>query len=610
MHLESVTLRFRDDAGAQRAASIAIGAARSAAETETAGVVLAARVESAESSVVRVRIANRGGGPVTLDSAALTIATGLAPGTRAHFFKHGYQSWTPSEVLEVGASESHPRDSVPRLLRLAHQSETARRLDAPEAATSELFTIVESETGERMLAGFTGGASQLTTLTVPAPDRIVARVLLDAVELNPGEERPLEPLMMRSGGRSAAHLAAGWAASLGSSMKARTRARYQRGWCSWYHYFHSISEEAMRANLQRLAALRAEFPIELVQVDDGFQSALGDWTTTNARFPSGLRRLADEIRAAGFEAGIWTAPFLAARDSRLMSEHPQWFIRHPAGEPLRAAYNTNWTSSADGFAYALDPSNPGFLDHLREVFRTLTADFGYSYLKLDFLYAAAAEGLRQDRGLTRAETLRRGLETIREAAGDAAFILGCGCPFGPAIGVLDGMRIGPDVAPYWKNQHPGVGAPSTADAIHAIIARAFMHRQLWLNDPDCLMLRRTETQLSRDEQAALAAAIAGSGGMLLISDDMALLGAEQGEAFRKVATLGSDVDAAAIKEAPRAANLMSAGPIHVLEAAVSDGALTVVVNLGDAPATTSDGVSIGPHAARTARTHRTDRSGG
>ena len=172
-----------------------------------------------------------------------------------------------------------------------------------------------------------------------------------------------------------------------------------------------------------------------------------------------------------------------------------------SGEPVRAGYNPNWTASDDKFAYALDPSNPAFRAHLRHLFAKLTRDFGYSYLKLDFLYAAAAPGKRHDQNLTRGETLRQGLEAIRAGAGDDAFILGCGCPLGQAVGVVDGMRIGPDVSPFWGSTASGAGDPSTVYALDAIIARSFMHRRLWLNDPDCLMLRARKTRLTADERA-------------------------------------------------------------------------------------------------------------
>ena len=367
-------------------------------------------------------------------------------------------------------------------------------------------------------------------------------------------------------------------------MNARITAPFQRGWCSWYHYFHAITEDSLRANIKSLAAMRSEFPLELIQLDDGFQSALGDWETTNSKFPSGLHKIADEIRAAGFKAGLWTAPFLAARDSRLMREHPDWFIIHEqTGEPMRAGHNTNWTASDDPSAYALDPSNPGFRAHLEHLFRKLTRDFGYSYLKLDFLYAAAAPGRRHDPNMTRGETLRRGLEAIRTGSGDAAFILGCGCSLGQAVGVVDGMRIGPDVSPFWGSTASGTADPSTVYALDAIIARSFMHRRLWLNDPDCLMLRARETRLTADERASLAAVIGASGGMLLISDDMSLLGKEEAALFRTVAEISAKIDSNAAREPILPLDLMATGDVRGMVTETPPGAIAMLLNRCDSP---------------------------
>ncbi|HZC47330.1 MAG TPA: glycoside hydrolase family 36 protein, partial [Candidatus Acidoferrum sp.] len=328
-----------------------------------------------------------------------------------------------------------------------------------------------------------------------------------------------------------------------------------------------------------------EFPIDVIQLDDGFQSALGDWDSTNAKFPGGLKKIAGEIRAAGFKAGIWTAPFLAARDSRLMIDHPDWFIaRAETNEsgPVRAGHNANWTASDDKFAYALDTSNPAFLTHLRHLFAKLARDFGYSYLKLDFLYAAAAPGRRHDPNLTRGETLRRGLEAIRAGAGDDALILGCGCPLGQAVGIVDGMRVGPDVSPFWGSTASGAGDPSTVYALDAIIARSFMHRRLWLNDPDCLMLRARETRLTADERAALAATIVASGGMLLISDDMNLLDAEAGKLFRAVAQIAREIDSNSIHEPVLALDLMTTGDVRGMISKNADGAaIAMILNRGE-----------------------------
>jgi alpha-galactosidase len=551
------------------------------------GLTLSAHLEQAVGgTIVRTTIANRGADAVRLRSAIFEVTTGFESAAPARFFKHGYQSWSASGGHDVGASQTHPRDSAHFITRLNHQSETTRPPEFPEAQTSELFTIVESSNvAERVLAGFIGAATSLSTLTISSPEKIIARAILDDVTLAPDAHRELDPLFIAAADESAARLAARWADAAGRWMNARVSAPFQRGWCSWYHYFHAITEDALRNNLKSLVAMRSEFPIDVIQLDDGFQSALGDWDTTNAKFPSGLKKIAGEIRAAGFKAGIWTAPFLAARDSRLMSNHPDWFImRAESGEPVRAGHNATWTTSDDKFAYALDPSNPEFRAHLRHLFAKLTREFGCSYLKLDFLYAAAAPGRRHDPNLTRGETLRHGLEAIRAGAGEDAFILGCGCPIGQAIGVVDGMRIGPDVSPFWGSTASGAGDPSTVYALDAIIARSFTHRRLWLNDPDCLMLRARKTRLTADERAALAATIVASGGMLLISDDMSLLDAEAGKLFRAVAKIAEEIDSNAAREPVLPLDLMTTGNIRGVITETADGAIAMILNRGDSPA--------------------------
>jgi alpha-galactosidase len=583
VNLAGIEIRYRPATRANQALAIAHPPGARESAGRDAHISVAFRCEYSERGIIaRASVENLAASPVELDAACMFVASGFDRTAQARFFKHGYQSWSSSFPVRVGDLSAERYEKRGRLTRVNHQSEVVRPADAPEAATSELFTILEQNDGERLLAGFLEGATSLTTLTVRSPDAIAARALLDGIELAPGATRAIAPLYLERSREPAAVLAARWAAKLGGTMGARIRAPRRRGWCSWYHYFHGITEDALRNNLQALAALRSSFPIEVVQLDDGFQSALGDWDETNPKFPSGLAKIGAEIRAAGFEAGIWTAPFLAARDSRLMRDHPDWFIRDEGGAPLPAGYNPNWTRHDDKFAYALDASHPGLRDHLERLFRKLVHEFGYSYLKLDFLYAAAAEGLRYGRNWTRAETLRQGLAAIRTGAGDAAFILGCGCPLGAAVGMVDGMRIGPDVSPYWGSG--GAGDPSTVHALDAIIARSFMHRRLWLNDPDCLMLRAKETQLSADERLALASVIAGSGGMLLISDDMALLGEDEGRLFRAAAGLAVQMDDDAEREPIAAIDLLDAGEVRGLMKQGGEGVAAVVVNRGDRPA--------------------------
>ncbi len=89
------------------------------------------------------------------------------------------------------------------------------------------------------------------------------------------------------------------------------------------------------------------------------------------------------------------------------------------------------------------------------------------------------------------------MELIREAAGPDTYLLGCGAPLGPSLGIVDGMRIGTDTAPDWEPKYMGIellfpndpDIPSAKNALQNTISRSAMHNRWWHNDPDCLLLR-------------------------------------------------------------------------------------------------------------------------
>jgi alpha-galactosidase len=169
------------------------------------------------------------------------------------------------------------------------------------------------------------------------------------------------------------------------------------------------------------------------------------------------------------------------------------------------------------------------LAHLTEVARVIGTDWGYAIQKLDFLYAAALPGVRHDPNVTRARSLRLGLEAIRAGAGEDGFLLGCGSPFGPAVGLVEAMRIGADVTPYWSNAIDRLGGRgrhglSTRNAVVDTVTRTVFDREWWLNDPDCLMVRDSDTKLTEEEVRLLATVIGMTDGMLVISDRLSQLG--------------------------------------------------------------------------------------
>ena len=498
----------------------------------------------------RWSVAVPGDAPVALTSVALAWDLGVA-GSEPRLFCNGYQSWSASRVRRLGVDVDPSNVAhVPALVRETHHADPA--VAVPGDLRSELVTVVATggPGAALVLVGFLGGSEHDGTLRARLSDgrvTIAAEAHLGGAVLTPGEERALHPVVVRSGDDASA-LLAGWAADAGDAGRARTAAPFQVGWCSWYQWFWTIDEQALRANL----ALADAWPFDVFQLDDGYQRAIGDWTQTGAGFPSGLEAVAAAVAGTGRTPGLWLAPFLAAPGSDVARDHPEWVVSHPSGRPLVGMVNEHW----GGHVHVLDTTDPDVLAHLEAVAADLVAA-GFPYLKLDFTYAPSIGGRYADPSRTPAQRVRAGMEAVRRGAGDDTFLLGCGLPLGAGIGLVDGMRIGPDVAPSW-HLRPGQYAPggyadnepATVNAWRNTLTRSWMHRRLWLNDPDCLMLRHVGTELRPSEVEAWALAVGASGGMALVSDDLALLDDEARRMLDDVTTIGREVDAAATAGSP------------------------------------------------------------
>lgn len=528
-------------------ALLAIDGGWSAAWAET-GLRLTLAVGSlGEGVVLRPTLEHSGDAPLRLiEIAPLAVES---PGAvrvgaevaRWSVYRNGYQSWSGSRAYGVEEADADPWWGF---LRDAQTDVAHRAAGRAGVFRSDLVTAIAERGGANALAlGFLDAAAFFGAVLVDARGgrfrRLAAVLDGDRRPLRPGERLVLPPLWIAAGGDGWSLLEE-WAAACGRAMRARIPERTPIGWCSWYYYFTRVRERDVVDNVETLRRLRGRVRCDYVQVDDGYQRAIGDWLEPNDKFPHGMRWLAQRIRAAGFDAGLWLAPFLARPESQLMRARPEWFVRTASGRLRWGCWNPTWSLGRP--AYVLDTTRADVLDWLRELARTIVHQWGYRILKLDFLYAAALPGVRADPDATRAESLRRGLEAIRDGAGPDAFLLGCGCPLGPAIGVVDGMRIGADVAPFWDNwisrgpnrRRHGV---ATEHALRNILTRAFMHRRLWLNDPDCLMVRAAETRLTADEVRTLASAIALTDGMFVLSDRLEALPPERLEWIERMLPL-------------------------------------------------------------------------
>lgn len=449
------------------------------------------------------------------------------------FFSNGWQSWSHTGAYSM--FEKQVRSRLGRFTNPMNLNPGTPKPGGYGHFTSEMFAVI----GDRIyrsgiLLGFLSQLNHFGTLEAYLdPFSLALRMWAngDHSRLDPGHKLETDWAVLNFIHLDTPEPLAPYleAAARTYALETRREAKsVPSGWCSWYHYFQNISAGIIEDNLETARQNRAQLPLELIQIDDGYQSQVGDWLSFKPGFPDGPAPLAERIRRAGFTPGIWLAPFIVHPKAQIASKHPEWLLHSRAGKPVNAGFV--W----DTFTNALDLTHPEALAYAQEVIGTAAHRWGYPYLKLDFLYAAALPGQYRDPTQTRAQVLRRGLEALRQAAGEATTLLGCGCPLGSAVGLVDAMRIGADVAPHWHPKYLGTSLlfksepnfPAARNAIQNALTRLPLHQRWWINDPDCLLLR-PDTELSLDEVQSLATVIILTGGSLLLSDDFTKLPPER-----------------------------------------------------------------------------------
>ena len=384
------------------------------------------------------------------------------------FFRNGWNSWSPTGWRSL--------DDEP--LRIYNNPE--RLLTADDAATDD----AERHSGSAVGALDAGEGS---VLLLGALDLGAPRVSADERVLSGEADVPIQWYVA-------------WGpeervfreyAQLVTDRLGRGRNSAGPVWSSWYSFFEAIDENKINNVLDDLNG----YPFEVVQIDDGWERLVGDWVEGDG-FPSGLGYMAERVTAAGFRPGLWVAPFICLPGSRVVAEHPEWLVQRPEGGPLVAGYN--W----DSHYYALDTTQPSVKRHIADMFHRFVAA-GFTYFKLDFMYAGALEGSRLVER-HRDFVYRDAIELIRAAVGEDSYLLGSGVPMLQSVGIFDGARVGPDVAPYWDNTERKRD-PSGAGALNSLAnsaARTWM-RDWFEVDPDVVFFRSRLILLDTAARATL-----------------------------------------------------------------------------------------------------------
>ena len=286
------------------------------------------------------------------------------------------------------------------------------------------------------------------------------------------------------------------------------------GWCSWYYYGPNISEDTILENLYEIK--RREVPVKVIQIDDGWSLSRGDWEP-NGRFPHGMKWLADKIKEAGYIPGIWVAPLTAENGSEFLKNNRDLFVK---GFDCDDLYGWN----------TLDFSNPKACEFLYGLFRKLSYEWGYKYIKFDFMAFGMSAGRHADRNFNAVKNYRKALGIIKSAVTEDTFLLACTSPLLPAIGFVHSIRTSMDIFERWQ---------SLKNVAGQILLRWYLNDRVRI-DPDCVMMRTAENEdgecfrlctRTDKEIETYITLIAVSGGTTMLSDKVKLLSDEQLKKF-------------------------------------------------------------------------------
>ncbi|TFG81691.1 MAG: alpha-galactosidase [Spirochaetales bacterium] len=368
------------------------------------------------------------------------------------------------------------------------------------------------------------------------------------------------------------------------------------GYESWYNHYADIDEGLILADLDGLSSspnLVKRYYLDrhkptVFQVDDGWETEVGDWSVNQKRFPRGLEPISKAISEQGLIPGLWFAPFIVAKNAPIVAERPEWLLRSANGSPVVAGWMPNW----GGDFHCLDLSRPEVQSYVEGLVRRAVDEWGFRYIKLDFLYAGMLPGTHASGGPAwrgYEETLRRITAIKRSPSGQPVAFLGCGAPLENSFRYLPLMRIGADTKEDWDPfphrllRHQG--RPSALMSLVDTVGRCLLDGAVFMNDPDVVFCRTANMALTRTEKEAVASGAVLLASQIMFSDDAAAFDSREEAAFTDWlidfldATAGREfgvrrLESTGTRRSPLAFRIFS-----------RDGIMHGILNLDDSPVT-------------------------
>jgi len=161
-------------------------------------------------------------------------------------------------------------------------------------------------------------------------------------------------------------------AKLGLQFRPAHSSAFSPIWCGW-----GYGRQFTPAQIYGALPIVKKLGFGWVTLDDGWQTAEGDWSLDPAKFPGGdrdMRAMVDKFHAEGFRAQLWWAPLAADPDTELLKNNRQMLLLNADGSPQRITWWNSWY---------LCPADPAVIQYHRKLVVKFFREWDYDGLKLD-----------------------------------------------------------------------------------------------------------------------------------------------------------------------------------------------------------------------------------
>lgn len=147
---------------------------------------------------------------------------------------------------------------------------------------------------------------------------------------------------------------------------------YEPIWCAW-GYERDVTMDDIVGALPKARELGLQWAV----IDDGWQTAEGDWYLDPVKFPHGdadMKALVQRIKAAGMRPKLWLAPLAVDPGTDLLHDHTDMLLLDKDG----AVQDVTWWNS-----FYLCPAYEKTVENGKALVTKIMRDWGYEGLKID-----------------------------------------------------------------------------------------------------------------------------------------------------------------------------------------------------------------------------------